>query len=637
MATTASNISVAVRIKPAPDESVFPSDDGQVVIRCRDASQGYAALDGFGEIICGSDQEAAYEAVAAPLVDQLLEGYSCALMAYGQTGSGKTHTIFGPPGVLTEAALRGEVDGLGGAYTAPVEWGLFPRIALDLLAAGTGTLHASAVEVYQERAYDLLADRAVLTVGAQKSGRQVSGGQAKDPNEKVPHKSTCTCRECYIAKEAEKKARAEGKSLPRAKVVARSFGEISGSKTNKSGGGGADESFATVGEKRVLLSAPADVARLARTIEQTRTAVGHKLNARSSRSHCLVHLHLTEKDGSSGVVTKRQMLVVDLAGSERILRSGAEGTAAAQAMAINTSLTALGKVVRALGAKASHVPYRDSTLTQLLRSSLAGRSSTSVVVAVASDACFVDESKVSLEFGQRLTAVKTRATVVRGVASVGDERASIVRALNGARTELADFEASGYGEKFGKGAQPGEIRVFKENTARVHELEASISHCKTELAESTERAKAAEGGQLTRDEVRELSLALREMSAELANLQSLIARQKAIPHFYIPARAVLIKKAAEVSALENKLEVLEQLEAGGGAGTDGGASRVDRRAPKRVAPVEAPAPAEAPAPSPWTAYPHPETGEIFYHNELTGESTFTPPMEHETPSPLAIS
>jgi kinesin family protein 5 len=87
------------------------------------------------------------------------------------------------------------------------------------------------------------------------------------------------------------------------------------------------------------------------------------------------------------VVTKRQLLVVDLAGSERILRSGAEGVAAAQAMAINTSLTALGKVVRALGAKSAHVPYRDSTLTQLLRSSLAGRACTSVVVTVASDAC----------------------------------------------------------------------------------------------------------------------------------------------------------------------------------------------------------------------------------------------------------
>eukprot|EP00966_Prymnesium_polylepis_P093470 2163519-Prymnesium_polylepis.1 len=49
----------------------------------------------------------------------------------------------------------------------------------------------------------------------------------------------------------------------------------------------ADESFATIGEVRLLLSSPSDVARLARTIELTRTATAHNLNARSSRSHCL--------------------------------------------------------------------------------------------------------------------------------------------------------------------------------------------------------------------------------------------------------------------------------------------------------------------------------------------------------------
>ena len=50
-----------------------------------------------------------------------------------------------------------------------------------------------------------------------------------------------------------------------------------------------------MGETLQPLRSAADVARLARTIELTRTAVGHLLNARSSRSHCLVHLHLTEQ------------------------------------------------------------------------------------------------------------------------------------------------------------------------------------------------------------------------------------------------------------------------------------------------------------------------------------------------------
>ena len=50
-----------------------------------------------------------------------------------------------------------------------------------------------------------------------------------------------------------------------------------------------------------------------------------------------------------------------------------EGNAKAQAIEINKSLSALGRVVKALGAGQSHVPYRDSTLTRLLRNSFGVR------------------------------------------------------------------------------------------------------------------------------------------------------------------------------------------------------------------------------------------------------------------------
>ena len=43
-------------------------------------------------------------------------------------------------------------------------------------------------------------------------------------------------------------------------------------------------------------------------------------------------------------MTKRQFCCVDLAGSERILRTGVAGEAQKQAVGINGSLTALGKV-----------------------------------------------------------------------------------------------------------------------------------------------------------------------------------------------------------------------------------------------------------------------------------------------------
>ena len=49
-------------------------------------------------------------------------------------------------------------------------------------------------------------------------------------------------------------------------------------------------------------------------------------------------------------------------------------------------------MIAALNKGAQHVPYRDSTLTLLLRSSLEGRSCTSVVINVASEAEHAEES-----------------------------------------------------------------------------------------------------------------------------------------------------------------------------------------------------------------------------------------------------
>ena len=50
---------------------------------------------------------------------------------------------------------------------------------------------------------------------------------------------------------------------------------------------------------------------------------------------------------------RRQFVCVDLAGSERILKSGVEGLAQKQAVGINSSLTTLGKVVKAVGERSA--------------------------------------------------------------------------------------------------------------------------------------------------------------------------------------------------------------------------------------------------------------------------------------------
>lgn len=55
-------------------------------------------------------------------------------------------------------------------------------------------------------------------------------------------------------------------------------------------------------------------------VEVTRSAKGHVLNERSSRSHCIITLKCIRKCGKS--MTESSFLFVDLAGSERIHKSG---------------------------------------------------------------------------------------------------------------------------------------------------------------------------------------------------------------------------------------------------------------------------------------------------------------------------
>lgn len=48
-----------------------------------------------------SKQSDVYEAVVAPLINEVLSGYNCTVFAYGQTGTGKTHTMIGHESLQT--------------------------------------------------------------------------------------------------------------------------------------------------------------------------------------------------------------------------------------------------------------------------------------------------------------------------------------------------------------------------------------------------------------------------------------------------------------------------------------------------------------------------------------------------------
>ena len=70
------------------------------------------------------------------------------------------------------------------------------------------------------------------------------------------------------------------------------------------------------------------------------------------------------------------MKLVDLAGSEQFDKAGGDA-------GINSGLLALDKVLMALSEGKPHVPYRDTTLTRLLQSVLAGNCRTMMLICIS--------------------------------------------------------------------------------------------------------------------------------------------------------------------------------------------------------------------------------------------------------------
>ncbi|EER13139.1 kinesin heavy chain, putative, partial [Perkinsus marinus ATCC 50983] len=104
----------------------------------------------------------------------------------------------------------------------------------------------------------------------------------------------------------------------------------------------------------------------------TRRTSSTNINSHSSRSHCVVTLRTSLPCPYTATCRHGKLNLIDLAGSENVGRSGAKGSTLREAQMINKSLSTLVSIVGLTCQSKTHVPYRNSKLTLMLKDSLGG-------------------------------------------------------------------------------------------------------------------------------------------------------------------------------------------------------------------------------------------------------------------------
>ncbi|CAN8316834.1 unnamed protein product [Cochlearia groenlandica] len=347
------NVQVLLRCRPLSEEE--QKSNVLKVISCNELRREVSVANKQVDRVFAFDkvfgpkaqQRSIYDQAIAPIVHEVLEGFSCTVFAYGQTGTGKTYTM--------EGGMRIKGGDL------PAEAGVIPRAVrhiFETLEAQKAdySMKVTFLELYNEEVTDLLA--------------QDDSPRSSEDNNK--QRKTVSLME-------------DGKGC----VVLRGL------------------------EEEVVYSANDIYALLERGSSKRRTA-DTLLNKRSSRSHSVftITVHIKEESmGDEELIKCGKLNLVDLAGSENILRSGSRDARAREAGEINKSLLTLGRVINALVEHSSHIPYRDSKLTRLLRDSLGGKTKTCIIATISPSAHSLEETLSTLDYAYRAKNIKNKPEV----------------------------------------------------------------------------------------------------------------------------------------------------------------------------------------------------------------------------------
>lgn len=457
----------------------------------------------FQQTAAEEDQEAIFNDLGRPLVEDALRGYNVAIFAYGQTGSGKTYSMMGSsdhPGLVPRLCAT-----------------LFDNIAAQSQSSHSSNNHApreyqvtvSMMEIYNERVRDLLARHhgaAVATWAARDAGHSTAGSFAPPPN------------------------------------------NLAGLKVRQSPTTG----FFVEGLSHVAVSSAQEILDRLTAGAMARTTASTGMNETSSRSHMLVTLRVKQiflNDNGQSTTMSSEINLVDLAGSERASTSGSDRLR--EGAAINQSLSALGNVISALAEKTSRpeaaavgiassatmkgslkkssgarpgdlsattlssgkavnlhsgsggksntdtngerIPYRNSVLTKLLRNALGGNSKTVMLATVSPSQMCADETLSTLRYADRAKRIRNHAIVNESstdklIRSLREENERLLKQLkrgDGNPDMLEHLQAS---------EAELQRRMVEMETTWSNRLAAARAEWESELAGSEGLAAVAGGG-----------------------------------------------------------------------------------------------------------------------------------------------
>ncbi|RLV96122.1 hypothetical protein DV515_00012722 [Chloebia gouldiae] len=127
------------------------------------------------------------------------------------------------------------------------------------------------------------------------------------------------------------------------------------------------------------------------------------VNSDSSRSHAIIQIQIKDKANRAF----GRISFIDLAGSERAADAkDTDRQTKMEGVEINQSLLALKECIRALDQEHTHTPFRQSTLTQVLKDSFIGNSKTCMIANVSPSHVATEHTLNTLRYADRVKELK---------------------------------------------------------------------------------------------------------------------------------------------------------------------------------------------------------------------------------------